>query len=440
MKTLNIQIGKTLACILVGTALLTACDSKQKKSNKDKDLGAAPVTIQIAKPESVPLTVELPGRTSPYMVAELRPQVTGIIKQRLFAEGVVVNAGQTLYQIDPAIYQAAHKSAKAMLAKAEANFATTMLKAKRYSALAKISAVSRQASDDANAAEKQTQADIFVAQAALDKAKIDLEFTHVASPIIGRIGRSAVTVGALVTANQSSALAVVQQLDPIYVDVTRSSAELLRLNRRLESGKLGNTENNALPVQLILEDGSIYGFEGKLVFSEVSVDQATGSVTLRAIFPNPKEQLLPGMYVRARLTQGIHNDAFLVPHAALSHDPKGNSVVMLVNAENKAEVRIVKAEQSIGDKWVVTEGLVAGDRVIIEGLQKARPGVLVKPEEAALVQPQSIVKNTATNVTISPALLSSGAISGIQKSLNLTIKPEKNDSIRGEQLLVSGVK
>lgn len=445
MKTRNIQIGKILICILVGTALLTACDSKQKKSNKSKDLGVL-VTIQIAKPESVPVTVELPGRTSPYMVAELRPQVTGIIKQRLFAEGAIVNAGQTLYQIDSAVYQAAHKSAKAVLAKAEANFATTKLKAKRYAALAKIAAVSKQASDDANAAEKQTQADIAVAQALLDKAKIDLEFTRVASPIIGRIGRSSVTVGALVTANQGAALATVQQLDPIYVDVTQSSAELLRLNRRLESGKLGGTENKALPVQLILEDGSVYSFEGKLVFSEVSVDQATGSVILRAIFPNPKEQLLPGMYVRARLTQGIHNDAFLVPHAALSHDPKGNSVVMLVNAENKAEVRIVKAEQSIGDKWVVTEGLVAGDSVIIEGLQKARPGVLVKPEEAIPVQPQAAA-NPAQ-----PLLSPRSIVSGIQENLNLTNKPEKNekawiprntpgrDKVRGEQLPMSGVK
>lgn len=396
MKIQYIHTVKLLVLALISAMVLTACDNQYKKDQeKSKRPGVLPVTIQIVKPESVPLMVELPGRTSPHMVAELRPQVTGIVKQRLFIEGSVVSAGQMLYQIDPASYQATYESAKAMLAKADANFETAKLKAKRYRALAKISAVSKQAYDDVSVAEKQAQADVAAAKASLDKAKIDLDFTHVISPITGRIGRSSVTVGALVTANQSTALAVVQQLDPIYVDVTQSSAEILRLNRSIESGKLGNTENSAVPVQLMLEDGSIYDIEGKLAFSEVSVDPATGSVTLRAVFPNPKEQLLPGMYVRAKITQGIQANAFLVPHVALSHDPRGNPLVMLVNAENKVEPRIVKAEQSIGDKWVVTEGLVAGDRVIIEGLQKARPGASVKPEEVRSVQSQPVAKNAA---------------------------------------------
>ncbi|MEI8055352.1 MAG: efflux RND transporter periplasmic adaptor subunit [bacterium] len=365
---------KLLVLALTSVMVLAACDSQRKREQeKGKRLGASPVTVQVASPESVPIIVELPGRILPHMVAELRPQVTGIVKQRLFTEGAVVSAGQILYQIEPAPYQAAYESAKAMLAKAEANFETAKLKAKRYKVLAKISAVSKQAYDDVSVAEKQAQADVAGAKAILDKAKIDLDFTRVTSPIAGRIGMSSVTVGALVTANQGAALAIVQQLDPIYVDVTQSSAEILRLHRR-------GIENSDVPVRLILEDDSIYELEGKLAFSEVSVDQATGSVTLRAVFPNPKEQLLPGMYVRAKITQGVHNNAFLIPHIAVSHDPHGNSLVMLVNSENKVEPKIVKTEQSIGDKWVVTEGLVSGDRVIIEGLQKARPGTLVKPE------------------------------------------------------------
>lgn len=395
MRVQYTQMFKLLVLAFVSALLLTACDNQHKKGQEQgKGPSVPPVTIQTAKPESVPLVVELPGRTSPYMVAELRPQVTGIIKQRLFTEGSVVNAGQILYQIDPAPYKAAYDSAKAMLAKAEANFETAKLKARRYKALAKISAVSKQAYDDVSVAEKQAQADVAAAKAALDKAKIDLDFTHVSSPITGRIGRSSVTVGALVTANQNTALAVVQQLDPIYVDVSQSSAEILRLHHNIESGKVGDIENSAVPVKLMLEDDSIYGVEGKLAFSEVSVDQATGSVTLRAVFPNPKEQLLPGMYVRAKINQGIQANTFLVPHAALSHDPHGNSLVMLVNAENKVVPRVVKAEQSIGNKWVVTEGLVAGDRVIIEGLQKARPGTSVKPEEARAIQSQPAAKST----------------------------------------------
>jgi membrane fusion protein (multidrug efflux system) len=333
--------------------------------------------------ESVPVATELPGRTSPYQIAELRPQVTGIVKQRLFKEGSEVKAGQVLYRIDPATYQAAYDSARASLARAEANLDAARLKAERYAELVKIEAVSKQANDEAAAALKQVQADVGVAKAALDNAKIDLGFTRVTSPIAGRIGRSAVTPGALVTANQAAALATVQQLDPIYVDLTQSSADLLRMRRDLASGKLLRAGGgDAVPVQLVLEDGSLYGAEGRLAFSEVTVDQATGSVTLRAVFPNPKGELLPGMYVRARLTQGVNRDAVLVPHAAVSRTPRGEAQAMVVNAENKVEPRTVKAEQSIGDKWVVTEGLAAGDRVIVEGLQKVKPGAPVKAEEA----------------------------------------------------------
>ncbi|WP_018079073.1 efflux RND transporter periplasmic adaptor subunit [Thiobacillus denitrificans] len=368
--------------MLLSALLLTACGGKTEP-------GAAPgatvpaVTVVTVQTESVPVTAELPGRTSPYLVAELRPQVSGIVKQRLFKEGSDVKAGQVLYRIDPATYQAAYDSARANLARAEANLEVARLKAGRYAELVKIEAVSAQANDDAQAAQKQAQAEVGAAKAALDKARVDLDFTRVTSPIAGRIGRSTVTAGALVTANQAAALATVQQLDPIYVDLTQSSTELLGLKRNLDSGKLQRAASNTVPVKLVLEDGSLYGAEGKLAFSEVTVDQATGSVTLRAVFPNPKGELLPGMYVRARLTQGVNRDAVLVPHAAVSRTPRGEAQVMVVNGEAKVEARSVKAEQSVGDKWVVTGGLAAGDRVIVEGLQKVKPGAPVQAQEAA---------------------------------------------------------
>jgi membrane fusion protein (multidrug efflux system) len=369
-----------LGFALAGALLLAAC------SGKDQPTAGAPaapaVTVLTVQTESVPVSTELPGRTSPYLIAELRPQVTGIVKARQFKEGSEVKAGQVLYQIDPATYQAAYDSARANLARAEANVEAARLKAERYAELVKIEAVSLQDNDEAVAALKQAQADVGSAKAALDKARIDLGFTRVTSPIAGRISRSAVTAGALVTANQAEALATVQKLDPIYVDLTQSSAELLRMRRDLESGRLQRAADNAVPVQLVLEDGSLYGAEGKLAFSEVTVDEATGSVTLRAVFPNPKGELLPGMYVRARLTQGVQGDAILVPHAAVSRTPRGEGQAMVVNAENMVEPRIIKTGQSIGDKWVVTEGLAPGDRVIVEGLQKARPGSPVQAQEA----------------------------------------------------------
>jgi membrane fusion protein (multidrug efflux system) len=372
-----------LSLALAGALLITACGGKDQPPGPGAGGPGAPaVTVLTLKAESVPVATELPGRTSPYLIAELRPQVTGIVKERLFKEGSEVKAGQVLYQIDPATYRAAADSARANLARAEANVEAARLKAERYAELVKIEAVSRQDNDEAVAALKQAQADVGSARAALDKANIDLGFTRVTSPIAGRISRSAVTAGALVTANQAAALATVQKLDPIYVDLTQSSAELLRMRRDLEAGRLQRAAGNAVPVQLVLEDGSLYGAEGKLAFSEVTVDEATGSVTLRAVFPNPRGELLPGMYVRARLTQGVQGDAILVPHAAVSRTPRGEGQAMVVNAENMVEPRIIKTEQSIGDKWVVTEGLAPGDRVIVEGLQKARPGSPVQAQEA----------------------------------------------------------
>lgn len=372
-----------LGFALAATLLLAACGGKEQPQGTGAGGPGAPaVTVLTVKAEPVPLAIELPGRTTPYLIAELRPQVTGIVKARPFKEGSEVKAGQVLYQIDPAPYQAAYDSARATLARAEANVEAARTKAERYAELVKIEAVSKQDNDEAAAALKQVLADVSAAEAALDKARIDLGFTRVTSPISGRIGRSAVTPGALVTANQAEALATVQQLDPIYVDLTQSSAEMLRLRRELASGKLQRAAGNAVPVELVLEDGSVYDTEGRLAFSEVTVDEGTGSVTLRAVFPNKRGELLPGMYVRARVTQGVREKAILVPHAALTRDPRGNATVMLVNGEGKVEPRVVEADQSLGDKWVVTAGLAPGDRVIVEGLQKARPGTPVQAQEA----------------------------------------------------------
>ena len=372
-------LGAALACAFV----LSACSGETQQASPG---GAAPpaptVGIVVATAEPVQLTTELPGRTAAYMVAELRPQVTGIVQKRLFTEGSTVKAGQTLYQIDPATYRATFESAKASLARAEANVYSARLKAQRYADLVKIEAVSKQANDDAIAALKQAEADVASARAAVEKARIDVGFTAVTSPIAGRIGRSSVTAGALVTANQADALATVQQLDPIYVDLTQSSAELLRLKRDLAEGKLQRVAGKAVPVRLVLEDGSEYASEGRLEFSEVSVDSDTGSVTLRAVFPNPSGALLPGMYVRAQLTQGEVADGILVPHAAVSRDPRGKALVMVVGAEDKVESRPVTAAISRGDKWLITDGLAAGDKVIVDGLQKIRPGATVKPQEA----------------------------------------------------------
>jgi membrane fusion protein (multidrug efflux system) len=351
------------------------------------------VSVIVAASESVPLVSELPGRTTPFMVAELRPQVSGIIQKRLFTEGGNVQAGQMLYQIDAAVYQAAYDSAEAGLVRAQASLANARLKAQRYADLVKIKAVSQQANDDAEAALKLAEADVAVARAALNKARIDLEFTRVHAPISGRIGRSLVTPGALVTANQPDTLAVVQQLDPIYVDLTQSSAEMQRLRREIAMGTISRAED--IPVQLILEDGSEYDHPGKLAFSEVSVDPATGSVTLRASFPNPNGALLPGMYVRARLAQGQSEQAILVPHAAVGHDPRGNSQVLVVDADDKVAVRRVQLRGVAGSQWIVTGGLAVGEKVIVEGLQKVRTGQFVQAQIFGEEAPQDVAAQAA---------------------------------------------
>jgi membrane fusion protein (multidrug efflux system) len=357
------------------TLALAACGKSQAPGGMAGGAGAPPeVGVYTVQPESVSITSELSGRTVANVVAEIRPQIGGIVHSRLFREGSEVKAGELLYQIDPAVYQANYDSAVAGQAKAEANLATLRLKAERYKELLAAKAVSQQAYDDADAALKQAEAEIAVTKAAADLARINLGYTRVVSPISGRIGKSTVTQGALVTANQATALATVQQLDPINVDVTQSSTELMQMKRALEAGTLKSAGMDQAQVKLILEDGSAYPHEGKLAFSEATVDEGTGTVTLRAVFPNPKRNLLPGMYVRAVIEQGVKEHALAVPQQGVSHDPQGNAIGMVVNAEGKVEARPLKTDRAIGNRWLVTEGLAAGDKLIVEGLQKARPG------------------------------------------------------------------
>jgi membrane fusion protein, multidrug efflux system len=325
------------------------------------------VKVTTLRPQTVGLTTELPGRTVAYRVAEIRPQVSGVIQKRMFVEGNDVSSAQQLYQIDPAPYQAAYESAAALAM-------SSKLQAQRFKPLAEVNAVSKQDFDNAVATAAQNKA-------AADTAHINLVYTRLLSPISGRIGRSSVTEGALVTANQTTALATVQQLDPVYVDVTQPSMVLLRLKRELAAGQLVVTGGNAAEVELTLEDGSRYGPHGKLQFTEVSVDETSGSVTLRALFPNPDKLLLPGMFVHERIEEGRRSDALLVPQLAVAHNQKGEPTALVVGPDNKVQLRTLVTERAIGDKWLVTEGLKAGERVIVEGLQFAKPGAAVRPEE-----------------------------------------------------------
>jgi membrane fusion protein (multidrug efflux system) len=329
------------------------------------------------KTERVALTTELSGRVAASLTAEVRPQVSGIIENRLFTEGSDVKAGDVLYQIGPALYQATHDGAAAAVTRAEANLEPIRLKAERYQELLKSEAVSQQDYDDASAAQKLAEAEIHSAKAALETARINLAYTKVKAPISGRIGRSAVTNGALVTALQPVPLATIQQLDPVYVDVTQSSSEMLRLRKALESGAISRQEVGS-KVRLLLDDGSEYPQPGKLKATEAFVDPSTGSVTLRTLFPNPKLMLLPGMFVRTVLEEAVHEQGLLVPQRGVTRSPDGKALAMLVGADEKAEPRVIQVDRSVGDQWLVKDGLKAGDRVIVEGLQKARPGTAVR--------------------------------------------------------------
>lgn len=368
------------SAVLLAAVSLTLAACGQGKGGAAGGMGAGgptPVGVVVVKTEPVTLTSELQGRTSAYLVSEVRPQVGGIVKARLFQEGGYVRAGQPLYQIEPATFQAAVNSAQAGLAQAQATYTAAKLKADRYKELVAVNAVSKQDNDDAQAAAQQASANVAAQKAALDTARINLGWTRVVAPISGRIGKSSVTPGALVTASQATALATIQNLDKIYVDLTQSSAELLQLQRDLAGGQLGRS--GSAQVSLKLEDGSTYPTQGRLEFSDVTVDQTTGSFGLRATFDNPNGTLLPGMYVRATLGKGVASNGVLVPQAGVSRDPKGNATVTVVGAKGLAEIRPITVGQTVGDKWLVTSGLKVGDQVIVEGLQKVRPGAPVKP-------------------------------------------------------------
>lgn len=374
-------LSKVSLFIVAAATGLTLAGCQDGGAPKAAAPGAVEVEVVTLQPQPLRLSVELPGRTAAFRIAEVRPQVSGIIEKRLFVEGSEVKAGQLLYQIDPDTYQATFDSAKANLAKAEAQEQSARLKAERYRVLVRTKAVSEQEQIEMEAAWKQAQADVAASKAAVATARINLEYTKVTAPITGRIGKSSVTEGALVTAQQSAALATIQQLNPMYVDVNQSSTELLALKREVSAGVTTGGEQAKSEVAVILDDGSEYARKGSLEFSDVSVNQTTGSVTLRALVDNPEHELLPGMFVRARIDKGQQPAALLVPSVGISRNSKGQATVMVVNQSSAAESRVVQTGQNAGERILVTQGLQAGDQVIVAGLQKVRAGAMVKPVE-----------------------------------------------------------
>lgn len=372
LPTMNLPTHPLL--LIAAVTALTSCSRTQAPAP-----AAVPevVTITVTQ-RPVLLTTELPGRTAPYRIAEIRPQVNGLILKRLFTEGADVKAGQELYQIDPAPFQAALDNAKAALGRAEANLPAIQVRVNRYKEALADKAVSQQDFDDASAALKQAEADIQYYKAMVETARINLGYARVVSPISGRIGKSSVTDGAIVTAYQPLALTSIQQLDPIYVDVPQSTTELLRLQRRLEDGRLALDGTNGNQVQLTLADSTKYPLAGTLQFRDVSVDPTTASVILRMVFPNPNGVLLPGMFVRAVVKEGSSAQAILIPQQAVSRDPKGNPLALVVDAAGKVEQRKLELDRTVGDQWLTSSGLTPGDRVIVEGMQKVRPGTTVK--------------------------------------------------------------
>ncbi|POT99068.1 MULTISPECIES: efflux RND transporter periplasmic adaptor subunit [Enterobacteriaceae] len=359
--------------VLISAGLLSGCNDN---SDGAKKAAAPEVSVYQVKAAPLAVTTELPGRTEAFRIAEVRPQVSGIILRRNFVEGADITAGQSLYQIDPATYQADYASAQGDLAKAQAAAKIAHLTVKRYQPLVGTQYISQQEYDTAVADAQQADAAVQAAKAAVETARINLAYTQVRSPINGRIGKSSVTEGALVTNGQSTALATVQQLDPVYVDVTQSSNDFMRLKQAVEQGNLQKNSNKT-DVELITENGQRYPLKGTLEFSDVTVDESTGSITIRAVFPNPDHSLLPGMFVRARIDEGVQPTAILVPQQGVTRNARGDATVLLVNAKNQVESRNVVASQAIGDKWLITDGLKEGEKVIVSGLQRVRPGATV---------------------------------------------------------------
>ena len=373
---------RCFAVLSAVTLLLTSCGGKPPTSAS----GFAPsVTVVTLKAQAVTLTRELSGRTSAYLIAEVRPQVSGIVKQRLFIEGTHVKTGQPLYEIDDALYQAQYHSAAAALQKAQATLVAAQLGANRTAQLIKIGVISAQDNDNAVAALGQAKADVAAAQAAVASSNVNLTYAHIAAPISGRIGGSSVTQGALVTAAQATALATVAQLDPMYVDVSQSSNEWLQLKREIAAGRV-QAKDSGTPAKILLEDGSLYAHEAKLQFTDVTVDPATGNLMLRAIVPNPDGVLMPGMYVRAVIIEGTVPNGILAPQQGITRNPKGAATALVVNKDNQVEARVVTVSRTLGDQWLVDGGLAVGDRLIVEGLQKVQPGMQVQPVEAGGTQ------------------------------------------------------
>jgi membrane fusion protein (multidrug efflux system) len=366
---------RLMRCVLASSVLLAlpACGAKQPQPAPQ---GPAPVGYVEVRQEPITLMTELPGRTSAFETSEVRPQVNGLVLQRLFVEGDVVHKGQGLYRIDPAPYEAQVASARAALTRARSSIASSAALARRYGELVKINAIARQEFENAQTTSAQAQADVAAQQATLRTAQIDLARTTIRAPITGRIGRSVYTTGALVSASQTNALATIQRLDPIYVDIQESSADLLKLRQQILNGQL--TRDGNAHVKLKLEDGSEYGSQGTLRFADVTVDPSTGSQVIRALFPNPNGLLLPGMFVRASLVEGTQANGILVPQRAVSRDEKGLPTVMVIGAGNKVEVRSLQATRAIGTNWLVTSGLKPGDKVIVEGGMMLRPGMPVQ--------------------------------------------------------------
>lgn len=374
---------------LVLCAAMAGCSERQASSapsgQPTEPTAVGTVSLQS---ERYAASTELPGRVSAFLQAEIRPQISGIVQKRLFTEGALVKAGQPLYQIDPASYEAVQASARAALAKAQAQARTAEVNARRSAELVKIDAISQQAAEESQAAAQQSASDVAVARAALQTASINMGYTLIRTPIAGRTGLSAVTVGALVTANQTTALTTVQQLDPVYVDVTQSSTELLQLRRDLEQGRFERAgAGDAARVRITLEDGSAYPLPGRLQFSGVTVNPGTGAVLLRAVVPNPDGLLLPGMYVQAQLTTGVAAEALLVPQQAVTRDIAGKPSVLLVNAERKVERRAIAVDRAVGSRWLVTDGLAPGDEVIVDGFQRIKVGDMVAPKPVQMGAP-----------------------------------------------------
>lgn len=362
-----------LSCAILAGLTITGCGKKERGMPQ---MGPPEVAVITAQPQKVTVTTELPGRTSAFLIAEVRPQVSGIVQKTLFTEGGNVKEGDLLYQIESSSYKATYDNAIAALERSEASLPPIKLRVERYRALLAEKAVGQQEYDETFAAMKQVEADIKYWKTVVESARINLEHTRVTAPISGRIGKSNITAGALATAHQGIPFTTIQQIDPIYVDVLQSNAELLQLQNNLASGKMKNSQRTR--VRLLLEDGTPYTSQGTVQFSDISVNPDTGSVVLRILFPNPKHQLLPGMFVRAVLEEGTFEKAFLIPQQAVQRDPKGTPSVLTVNQSSLVEPKVVTIEKAIGNKWLVSAGIKAGDAIIMEGVQRARPGSPVK--------------------------------------------------------------